>query len=396
MEEWVTEIKLRAAKGKPLVSGLRSNKLNKISFDDLVFIPAQLTKRPVDYFKEKISSETIIGASSENPLKIKTPIIIAAMSFGALSKEAKIALAKASKIVGTATNTGEGGMLPEERENANILIAQYASGRFGVDEKYIKSADAIEIKIGQGAKPGQGGLLSGSKVTADIAKLRKIPEGKDVHSPAAHPDIKSIDDLKKKVDWLRGLINGGLIIIKLGAGDIENDVKAAVKANPDVIAIDGMEAGTGAAPRIMLDDFGIPALAALVKARKVLDKLNAKQELWIGGGLNKGADVAKALALGANAIFMATPLLISMGCQYCKQCYLGKCPQGITTQDPELRKKLNIDEASKKVANFINACTEEVKMAIAACGKRNIHELDRNDLRSLNLTIEKITGIPLV
>jgi len=396
MEEWVTEIKLRAMKGKPLVSGGRSIKLNKISFDDLVFIPAQLTKRPVDYFKEKISTETIIGANSENPLKIKTPIIIAAMSFGALSKEAKIALAKASKIAGTATNTGEGGMLPEERKNADILIAQYSTGRFGVDEKYFKNADAIEIKIGQGAKPGQGGLLPGSKVTEDIAKVRKVPEGNDIHSPPCHPDIKSINDLKKKVEWLRGLIDGRPIIIKLGAGDVENDVKAAVKANPDIIAIDGMEGGTGAAPRIMLDDFGIPALAALVKARKVLDELKAKQELWISGGLNKGADVAKALALGADAVYMAFPMLIAMGCTYCKQCYLGKCPGGITTQDPELRKKLNIDEASKKVANFINACTEEVKMAAAACGKRDIHELDRNDLRSLDLTIEKITGIPLV
>jgi len=395
MEEWVTEIKLRAMRGKPLVSGGRSIKLNKIGFDDLVFIPAQLTKRPVDYFKEEISSETIIGANSENPLKIKTPIIIAAMSFGALSKEAKIALAKASKIAGTATNTGEGGMLPEERENANILIAQYSTGRFGVDEKYIKNADAIEIKIGQGAKPGQGGLLPGEKVTADIAKIRNVPEGKDIHSPPCHSDIKSIDDLKKKVKWLRGLIDGP-IIIKLGAGDVENDVKAAVKADPDIIAIDGMEGGTGAAPRIMLDDFGIPALAALVKARRVLDKLNAKQELWISGGLNKGADVAKALALGADAVFMAFPMLIAMGCTYCKQCYLGKCPQGVTTQDPELRKKLNIDDASKKIANFINACTEEVKMAAAACGKRDIHELDRNDLRSLDLRIEKITGIPLV
>lgn len=396
MEQWITDIRLKAEKGKPLVSGGRSNKSNRVSFNDLVFVPAQLTKTPADYFREEIQSETIIGKNSKKPLKLKTPILIAAMSFGALSKEAKVALAKASSISGTATNTGEGGMHPEERKNAKLLIAQYSTGRFGVDDDYIKSADAIEIKIGQGAKPGQGGLLPGFKVTEDIAKVRKLPVGKDIHSPPSHPDIKSIDDLKKKVDWLRDLSGGKPIIIKLGAGHVEEDVKLAVKAGPDVIAIDGLEGGTGAAPRIMLDDFGIPAVAAVVKARKTLDELNATQELWIGGGINSGADVAKALALGADAVFMAEALLMSMGCIYCKLCYLGKCPFGITTQDPELRKKLNIEDASKKASNFINACTEEVKMAAAACGKRNIHELDRNDLRSLNLNIEKITGVPLV
>ena len=395
MKDWVTEVKLRAASGKPLVSGGRSNKLNRISFDDLVFIPAQLTKRPVDYFREKIVSETIIGKNSKQPLKLSMPILAGAMSFGALSKEAKIAITKAASIAGTATNTGEGGMLPEERENAKLLIAQYSTGRFGVNDEYLKSADAIEVKIGQGAKPGQGGLLPGDKVTEEISKVRDVPMGQDVHSPPCHPDIKSIDDLKKRVKWLRELTGGKPIIIKLGAGNVEEDVKLALKAEPDVIAIDGMEGGTGAAPRVMLDDFGTPALSAVVKARKVMGK-NSKQDLIIGGGFNKGADVAKALALGADAVFMSFPLLVAMGCTYCKQCYMGKCPMGVTTQDPELRKNLNVEEASKKVANFLNACNEEVKMVAGAIGKRNIHELDRNDLRSLSLLIEKITGIPLV
>jgi glutamate synthase domain-containing protein 2 len=394
MEEWVTEIKMRAAKGKPLVSGGRSNKLNKISFDDLVFMPAQLTKKPIDYFREKIVSETIIGKNSKQPLKLSMPILAGAMSFGALSKEAKIAIAKATTIVGTAANTGEGGMLPEERENAKILIAQYSTGRFGVDENYLKSADAIEIKIGQGAKPGQGGLLPGDKVTEDIANVRNVPMGEDIHSPPCHPDINCIDDLKKKVKWLRELTEGKPIIIKLGAGNVEEDVKLALKADPDVIAIDGMEGGTGAAPRVMLDDFGTPTLSAVVKARKVMGK-NSKQDLIVGGGFNKGADVAKALALGADAVFMSFPLLVAMGCTYCKQCYLGKCPMGVTTQDPELRKRLKIDPAAKNISNFLNACNEEIKMAAAATGKDNVHELDRDDLRSLSLLVEKITGILL-
>ena len=394
MDDWVNEIKQRALTGKPPVSGGRSNKLGKFSFDDLVFIPKQLNGRPIDYFKEEIISETIIGKTSQQPLKLKMPIMIGAMSFGALSKEAKIALAKGATIVGTSTNTGEGGVLPEERQNAKTLIIQYSTGRFGITEEILKKADAIEIKIGQGAKPGQGGLLPADKVTEEIARVRNVPMGKDVHSPPAHPDIFSIDDLKKKVKWLRELSGGKPIIIKLGAGDVENDVKLALKAEPDVIAVDGMEGGTGAAPRIMLDDFGIPALAALVKARRAMGKL--KQELIIAGGLSKGADVAKALALGADAVYMAMPCLVAMGCIYCKMCYKGKCPVGITTQDPELRAKLVIDEAAGKVANFLNACTEEVKMAAAACGKRNIHELSREDLLSLDTKISQVTGIPLV
>ena len=394
MDDWVNEIKQRALTGKPPVSGGRSNKLGKISFDDLVFIPKQLEGRPLDYFREEIISETIIGKTSKYPLKLKIPILIGAMSFGALSKEAKTALAKASTIAGTSENTGEGGVLPEERQYAKILTIQYSTGRFGITDEILKKADAIEIKIGQGAKPGQGGLLPADKVTEDIAKVRNVPIGKDVHSPPTHPDIFSIDDLKKKVKWLKELTGGKPIIIKLGAGDVENDVKLALKAEPDVIAVDGMEGGTGAAPRILLDDFGIPTLVALVKARKAMG--NAKQELIIAGGLSKGSDVAKALALGADAVYMAMPMLVAMGCIYCKMCYKGKCPFGITTQDPELRAKLVIDEAAGRVANFLNACNEEVKMAAAACGKKNIHELRREDLRSLNSLVKEITEVPLV
>lgn len=185
------------------------------------------------------------------------------------------------------------------------------------------------------------------------------------------------------------------MIIKIGAGQIEEDIRIAVKAGPDAIALDGMGGGTAAAPKVLEDDVGIPTLSALVRARKTLDKLKAKQELIIGGGINKGADAAKALALGADAVNMATSLLIAMGCAYCKLCNLGKCPAGITTQDPELRKKLD-PKAVEHVVNFINASVEEMKMVAAACGKKNIHKLTKENLRSLDLTIEKITGIPLV
>ena len=205
VDKVLTEVRTRSVLGKAPISSCRSNKV-PYNFDDLNFVPASLKKRPVDYFRENIYSDTIIGKTSEHPLKLKTPIIFAGMSFGALSKEAKIALARASSIIGTVANTGEGGMLPEERKEAKLLIAQYSTARFGVDEKYIKSADAIEIKIGQGAKPGQGGLLPKEKVTKEIAKVRKLKKIDDIHSPPYHPDIKSLKDLKNKVEWLRNNI----------------------------------------------------------------------------------------------------------------------------------------------------------------------------------------------
>ncbi|MDI6603205.1 MAG: FMN-binding glutamate synthase family protein [Patescibacteria group bacterium] len=393
-KNWIKEIQERVKK-VPISSG-KCNKLGKVSFEDLVFVPTQLAKRPVDYYREEITAKTIIGKNSKRPIELETPIIIGAMSFGAVSKEAKIALAKASTIAGTIENTGEGGMLPEEREFSERLIIQYSTGRFGITEEVLEKADAIEIKIGQGAKPSQGGLLPAAKVTEEIAKIRKVERGKDIHSPAYHLDIKNVEDLRKKVEWLREITEGVPIIIKLGAGDIENDVKLAVKANPDIIAIDGMEGGTGAAPEVMLNEIGIPTLAALIKAREILDKLRAKQELWIGGGLNKGGDFAKALALGADGVFCATPLLIAMGCNYCRLCYLGKCPKGICTQDPELRKNLNIEEAAQNIANFIKNCTEEIKMITGVCGENDIHKLNKGHLKALNSEIAKITKVKLI
>jgi len=393
---WITDVMKRAERCKPPVLGGRSDKLGKISFNDIVFMPAQLQKRPFDYFKEKIETKTIIGKGSKKPMVLKMPIIIGAMSFGALSREAKISLAKASSVVGTATNTGEGGMLPAERENAKLLIAQYSTGRFGVDKKYLRSANAIEIKIGQGAKPGQGGLLPKEKLTKEIMKVRKLKEAKNVHSPPAHPDIFSIADLKKKVNWLRKETGGKPIIIKLGAGHVEKDVALAVKANPDAISIDGHSGGTGAAPEVMLNNFGLPTIAAINRARKTLDKLKAKQDLIAGGGINTGADAAKALALGADAVFMGFALLVAMGCKYCKQCYLGKCPLGITSQTPRFRRNLHINKATQKITNFLTCCNEEIKMVAAATGNKNIHKLCRNDLRALTSDMSQIASVKLI
>ena len=394
MEAWIREIQKRT-KTIP-VSGGRSNKLGRISFNDLVFIPAQLNKRPVDFYKGEISAETIVGKNSKKPVKIKTPIIFGAMSFGALSKEAKIALAKASSIAETIANTGEGGLLPEERKFSKHLTVQYSTGRFGISEEVLKKADIIEIKIGQGAKGGMGGLLPADKITEEIAEIRKVEMGKDIHSPPYHKDISDIKDLRKKVDYLREITGGVPIIIKIAAGDIENDVKLAVQAGFDIIAIDGMEGGTGAAPTSILNNMGIPTLAALSKAREIIDRKGAKQELWIGGGLIGPADFAKALALGADAVFCGTALLVAMGCVQCGLCHLGKCPGGIATQDEGLRKKLDIEKASQDIANFIKNSTEEMKMIAGACGENSVHKLNKGHLRALSSEISKISKIKFI
>lgn len=385
-QDVLKEIQKRVG-GVPIGAG-RGSKLGKISFDDLVFVPAQLKKRPVDYYREEVKSKTIIGKLSQKPIEIEMPIIIGAMSFGALNREVKSALALASSLAATCENSGEGGILPEDRKYSKYLIAQYASGRFGVNEEYFQQADAIEIKIGQGAKAGCGGLLPGFKVTEEIARIRKIPVGQDVHSPAAHPDIKNIKDLKERIEELREKTLGKPIILKLGACEAE-DVKLAVEANPDIIAIDGMEGGCGASPQVLMDEMGIPTISALVKARKVLDEIGAKQELWIGGGLNKGGDFAKALALGADAIFVATSLLMAMGASF-----------SLNEEQQKYFASLGIDQAvaekAQKVANFLRNCTEEIKIIAAACGKNNIHNLSKEDLRALNSEMARITGVEFI
>ena len=389
---WVKEIQERT-KNVPISGGKTTKYTTMPSFDDFIFAPGQLAKRPVDYFKEEISSKTIIGKSCKKPVKIENPIIFGGMSFGALSKEAKIALAKASSLAGTIANTGEGGMLEDERKYANKLIAQYSTGRFGISEETLKKADIIEIKIGQGAKPGQGGLLCKGKLTDEIAMVRGVSKEKDIHSPAYHKDIKNKEDLKERVSWLREVSGGVPIVLKLAAGNIEDDLKIAVFADPDVISFDGTEGGTGAAPEVMINEVGLPSIVALAKARRFLDKNRARQELWIGGGLVSGGDFAKALAIGADAVFVGFPLLVAMGCVYCKMCYLGKCPKGVATQDPELRKNLDVEDASIKISNYIKNSTEEIKMISGAVGEDDIHKLNKSHIFALNRESSKITGI---
>jgi glutamate synthase domain-containing protein 2 len=393
-----------AKSSKAPTSAGRSRIISRTAnFDDLVFMTAQAARRPLDYFRQNIqpiSAKTVLGKRSKHPIEIDGAAIVAAMSFGALSATAKVAIAKGATLAGTIDNTGEGGMLPEERAAARFIIAQYSTARFGVDEEYLKKADIIEIKFGQGAKPGQGGLLPGDKVTEKVAETRSTKEkpvhaGDTLHSPPYHLDIFTVEDLKERIKWLRELTDGKPIIVKIGACNLFADLPLIIEADPDIIAIDGGQGGTGASPKVMLEHTGIPTLGALIEARCILDYYEAPQELWIAGGVQTGHDMAVCLALGADAVFVGVALMQAMGCIACGQCYKGKCPYGIATQDPELEAKLDLDTAAEKVANFFKHCTEEIKMLAAACGYDDIHKLSVDDLRSLTLEAQVITGIPM-
>ncbi|MEM3709216.1 MAG: FMN-binding glutamate synthase family protein, partial [Nitrososphaerales archaeon] len=306
--------------------------------------------------------------------------------------------AKAASNVGIAVNTGEGGMLPEERENASILISQYASGRFGVSARYLQVSDAVEIKIGQGAKPGQGGLLLGEKVSEEIASVRGIPIGTDAISPARHLDIVGPEDLKMKIEQLREVTDWKVpIMVKYSAGRVSDDVKIAAKAGADIVVVDGKQAGTGAAPEIVLEQAGMPTLLALVEANKALKDLGLRDEvnLVISGGIKNGADIAKAIALGADAVAMSTSILISMGCTVCGLCNTGLCPRGIATQDPNLRKRLKVDVAAIRVENYLRATIEELRMLAQLAGKTDVRNFEPEDLRAITVDVAAITGVKL-
>lgn len=393
-------IREMASIGHPPVIGMGAENPYFPSLDQLTFIPGQTSRPPIDSYREPCDTEVILGHRfAEKPLKLKAPIMIGAMSFGSVSKEVKIALAKAAGRLGIAANTGEGGMLPEERKYASILVVQYASGRFGVSADYLQSGDAVEIKIGQGAKPGMGGLLLGEKVTEDIAKMRGIPVGADAISPARHLDIVGPEDLKMKIEQLREITEWKVpIIVKYAAGRVADDVKIAAKAGADIIVIDGKPSGTGATPYIVTEHTGYTTMAAVVEAHKALKEigLRDKVSLVVGGGIKTGADAAKVLALGADAVMIASATLVPIGCTYCGTCHNGKCPYGIATQRPELRRRINVELAARRIENYLKAFIEEMCMFAQLAGKSKLSNLEKEDLRALTFEASMLTGVKLM
>lgn len=414
--ETIKDIQAKADLGRYRIRGfsaLRSRPLP--SFDDLTFIPCTLTRVPLEGYREKCSTRTVLGSRfAHKPVELDIPVMVTGMSYGALSYNAKVALAKAAARTGTSTTTGDGGMLAAEREHSDTLIYEVLPSRYGIDVHHLRQADAIELTVGQGAKPGTGGLLLESKVSDEIARLRDLPAGVDQRSPCRHPDWLGPDDMVTKIEELREATDWQVpIFVKMGAARVYDDVKLAAKAGADVVVVDGMEGGTGASPDVLLDHTGVPTLAAVCEARAALQDcgLYGEVQLVIAGGIHGGASAAKALALGADAVYVGTAALMALNCNKplyvedyreigaepyaCHHCHTGRCPVGIATQDPGLMARLDIDAGAERVQNFFNAVTLEIQMLARACGKSDVHALEPEDLRALTFESSMIAGVPL-
>ena len=395
LEIHMADIHAMAETGQTIIEPMRTKK-PVVSWDDILVMGAQLAKIPLNQ-SEPVSTRTIIGPHAVHPLIIEMPIYVSHMSFGALSKEVKTALAKGSAAVKTAMCSGEGGILPESLANAYRYIFEYIPNRYSVTPENLKKVDAVEIKFGQSVKPGMGGHLPGRKVTREIAAVRGFPEGQDIISPAHFEDILTPEDLRKKVAWLREMSGGKPIGIKLAAGHIEADLEVALCAEPDFVTFDGRPGGTGAASKYIKAATSVPTIFALYRARKFLNEKGAGGiSLVITGGLRVPSDFAKALALGADAVAIGTAAMMACGCQQYRVCHTGNCPVGIATQDSALRARLDIDKSARRLENFLRVCNDELKDFARLTGNDSVHGLSISDLCTTNSEISNHTSIPHV
>lgn len=388
---YMREIHEMAVTGKSAIEAM-GTQMKMPNWDDVLVLGAQLNPMPLEEHAE-VSLRTVIGKHAAKPMVLDMPVYISHMSFGALSKETKIALAKGSAAAGTAMCSGEGGILPEEKAAAYKYIFEYVPNLYSVTDENLQTSDAIEIKIGQGTKPGMGGHLPGSKVTPEIAKIRNKPLGVDVISPSRFPGIDSAEDLKNLVSELRRRSGGRPIGIKIAAGRIERDLEFCVYAEPDFITIDGRGGATGASPSMIRDSTSVPTIYALYRARKYLDAVGSDIDLVITGGLRVSADFAKALAMGADAVAIASAAMVAAACQQYRICGSGMCPVGVATQDEKLRERLHIDAAAKRVENYLKCSAEELRTFARITGNEDIHGLSVDDLCTINEEISEHTNI---
>lgn len=382
-----------AVSGKTII-GAMGTAMAMPNWDDILILGAQLNPAPL-LDDEPVITTVVIGKNAKRPLIAENPVFVSHMSFGALSAETKVALAKGTAMSGSVQESGEGGILPEEREAANKYIFEYIPNKYSVTDENLRNSDAIEIKIGQGTKPGMGGHLPAEKVTPEIAAIRNKPLGQDIHSPSKFQEIKTKEDLKALVAELRDRSDGRPIGIKIAAGRIERDLEFCVFAEPDFITIDGRGGGTGASPYLLREATSVPTIYALHRARKYLDSVGAKDiSLIITGGLRVSSDFAKAIAMGADAVAVGTGALIAVACQQYRICGSGKCPMGIATQDPELRARLKVEAAALRVANYLNVSLAELRSYARITGHRRLHDLSVNDLCTISREISEHTDIP--
>ncbi len=362
------------------------------SFETLVFKGAQLHKMPLNE-DIKVKTKTIIGKTARQPLELDIPFYVSHMSFGALSREAKIALAEGTSLVGTAMCSGEGGMLPEERDAATKYIYELGTASFSHIDSVIVQADAVEIKIGQGVKPGLGGHLPGDKVTAEIAKIRGLKPGEASVSPGRLAGVNNLGDLQEMVAHIKEITDGKPVGIKFAAGHIEEDIEFALKASPDFITIDCRGGATGSSPKFLKDNVGIPPIFVIRRARKYLDKVKSNVTLCITGGFRDSSDIAKAIALGADAVALATASMIAIGCIQAKVCHTGTCPVGIATQNDNLRELFNENDALVRFKNYYQGTNNELKIFARTNGVDDIHKLNISDLVTDNKTVSDFTDI---
>ena len=384
-------------------------------FDDLLMLGASMSRYPLEGYRERCGTDVVLGTRyASKPIHLDIPVTIAGMSFGSLSASAKEALGRGATETGTSTTTGDGGMTDEERGHSRILVYQVLPSRYGMNPHDLRRADAIEVVLGQGAKPGGGGMLLGQKVGKRVAAMRDLPEGIDQRSACRHPDWTGPDDLKIKIEEIREITNWEKpVYIKVGASRTYYDVKLAVKAGADVIVVDGMQGGTGATQDVFIEHVGIPTLPAVRQAVTALQEMDMHREvqLIVSGGIRSGADVAKAIAMGADAVSIGTAALIAIGCNsprweddyrkmgtswgYYDEYQAGQDPAGITTQEPELEKRLDPVRAGHQLANYLRVLTLEAQTLARACGKSHLHRLEPEDLCAVTVEAAAMAGVPL-
>jgi glutamate synthase domain-containing protein 2 len=384
-------------------------------FDDLLFLGASVSRYPLEGYRERCATDVVLGSRfAEKPLHLDVPITIAGMSFGALSGPAKEALGRGASEVGTSTTTGDGGMTPEERESSKTLVYQLLPSRYGMNPDDLRRADAIEVVVGQGAKPGGGGMLLGQKISERVAAMRDLPAGIDQRSACRHPDWTGPDDLEIKIAELREITDWQKpIFVKIGATRTYFDVALAVKVGADVIVLDGMQGGTAATQEVFIEHVGIPILAAIPQAVEALQELgmHRKVQLVVSGGVRTGADVAKALALGADAVSIGVGALIALGdnapelddeyrrlgsaAGFYDDWHEGRDPAGISTQDEELSRRLDPIAGGRRVANYLRTLTMETQTLARACGKSHVHNLEPEDLVALTVEAAAMARVPL-